>query len=133
MKTLEIPIAVTGHRQDPGFKRTKARVETNSARISYNFARNATGLMRSMAPVDTGYLKSQIEWERLAKGVYEVRVNGSIEQETGAYYAIYVEYGHTIVNADGERVGYQPAQPFFRPAIELAVARFREEMKGVFR
>lgn len=130
--TLAIPVSYRCERRDPGFVKTRKRLETNSARISYNFARRAVSHARAFAPVDTGFLKSQIEWERLGKGHYEVRVNGSVSAETGAYYAIYVEYGHTIVNSQGERVGYQQAQPFFRPAIELALAEFRAEMRSVF-
>jgi HK97 gp10 family phage protein len=46
-----------------------------------------------------------------------------LQLETGAYYAVYVEYG----------TRYMRAQPFFRPAIELAKAQFRAEMKAVFK
>lgn len=123
MKTLTIPIAVIGERRDPGFVELRSKIESNGARASYNFARRATSYARRLVPVDTGYLLSQIEWERISKGVFEVRVNGSVQAETGAYYAIYVEFG----------TRYMRAQPFFRPAIALARREFIEEMKAVFR
>lgn len=120
---VTIPIAVVTTRRDPGFERLKAKIESNGARASYNFARLAVSLAKQYVPKDTWYLHDHIEWERLAKGVFEVRVVGSVSQETGAYYGIYVEFG----------TRYMRAQPFFRPAIAEAKRQFLEEMKAVFR
>jgi|AACY02.16.fsa_nt_gi Bacteriophage protein of unknown function (DUF646). len=107
-------------------------MESNAARASYNFARRGTANVRRRAPVDTGYLKAHVNWRRISKGIFEVYVDGDTQLESGAYYAVYVEYGHTIRTPDGRVVGFQPAQPFFRPGIREAQQQFTKEMKAVF-
>lgn len=126
-------VSIRCTRTDPGYRRLINTLERNSARAAYNFARRGSARVRHLAPVDTGFLKENVGWRRISKGVYEVYVDGDTTTESGAYYALYVEYGHTIRDQSGHVVGYQPAQPFFRPGIRMAQMEFKREMKGVFR
>lgn len=123
MQVATAKVTIRCTRQDPGFNELRRKMESNSARAVYNFARRGTMYVRAGAPVDTGYMKTQVEWVRLSKGVFEIRVNGNVDANTGAYYAIYVEYGTRNM----------AAQPFFRPGIERAKKEFREDMRGVFK
>lgn len=132
-KVVTASVDIRCTRTDPGYKRLINRMDRNSARAAYNFARRGTMHVRRNAPVDTGFLKSQVGWRRISKGVFEVFVEGDTTTETGAYYAKYVEYGHFIKDRQGHIVGYQPAQPFFRPGIRQAQAEFIAEMKAVFK
>jgi len=118
-----VRISIKTKREDPGFIRVRNRIETNSATAAYNFARRTVKYARIYAPVDTGYMKSQIKWQKLDVGKFIVYVDGSLATEDGAFYAIYVEYG----------TRYMAAQPFFEPAIQQAKREFKSDMKKVFR
>lgn len=118
-----IPIKIRATRTHKNFIGLKKRVESNSARAAYNFVRSVVRIARIRVPVRTGYLKSQIKWEKLHAGSYMVFVDGSTVTNTGAYYGVYVEYG----------TRHMAAQPFFRPAIEQAKREWKAEMKAVFK
>lgn len=122
MKTYSASAKTTVTRTPGAFADLQARITKNAEHFAYNFARRATKNMKAIAPVDTGYMKSQIKWKRNGKHDFTVYVDGSVNTERKAFYAIYVEYGTRNM----------AAQPFFRPGVEQAVLEFKREMKGVF-
>lgn len=67
---------------------------------------------RRRAPVDTGWLRGNVEAKHLRRWRYELRASTTGKGE----YAAPVELGHRIVTQDGRTVGYVPPQPFLRPA-----------------
>lgn len=99
------------------------RIDGNAARASYNFARGVVREAKIRVPKRTGYLASQIKWRRDSFGKFTVYVDGSVQMNTGAFYAVYVEYG----------TRHMAAQPYFRPAVEMMKAEWRREMRAVFR
>lgn len=123
MKTYSAKNSIRVHRTHRGFDQLMADINGNAERFAYNFARRSVKNIRALAPVRTGYMKSKVQWKRNAPYDFTVLVDGSVNLETGAFYAIYVEYGTRNM----------AAQPFFRPGVAQAVAEFKREMKGVFR
>lgn len=119
-------------RKGQGTEVLKRRVQSNSARAAYNFARAGVVQVRNRAPKRTGYLASQVKWKRHGYGDFEVYIDGNTTTKTGAYYAPYVEYGHIVRNQHGTH-GYKPANPFFRQAIIIQKRIFIQEMKAVFK
>lgn len=89
-------------------------VRSNSNQLAYNYARNVEMFAKVKAPVRTGNLKRSIQRTLISPGHHKVTV--------GAYYGVYVEYG----------TRYMHAQPFFRPAIELARQKLQIDMRRVF-
>lgn len=101
----------------------KKRIRSNANQAAYNFARAVVVEAKVRVPKRTGYLASQIKWERISPGVFDVFVDGNINTKTGAYYGIYVEYGTRNM----------AAQPYFKPSVEAQKVAFRRDMKAVFR
>lgn len=89
-------------------------VVANSNQASYNFARRAEAIAKTLAPVRTGFLKSSINRVTLSPGRHLIVV--------GAHYGAYVEYG----------TRHMAAQPYFRPAVEEAKRQFIADMRNVF-
>lgn len=79
------------------------KIKADTARMAYNFVRRAASLMRTLAPVRSGYLKASIVTLKIAMGW---------RLEVGASYGAYVNYG----------TRHHPPQPFFDQAIMLAKA-----------
>lgn len=75
-------------------------------------ASTAVNIAKRKAPVDTGNLRNNIGYERSADGK-------EVEVFSKAPYSGYVEFG-TI---------RQNAQPYFMPAIRLAVVQLRREIE----
>ena len=102
----------------------KKRLNANATKAVKNFGRKGEKYVKALAPVDTGYMKSQvghdIQW---AGKQAEVFVDGYVDLEIGAYYAVYVEYGTRNMRA----------QPFFWPGVHQAQREFVAEMRKVFR
>lgn len=116
-------VSIRTARQHRNFNQLKKRVSSNAHRAGYNFARGVVKEARLRVAVDTGYLKSQIKWERVKPGTFDVFVDGDIKLNTGAFYGVYIEYGTRNM----------AAQPFFRPAIEVTKLQWSAEMKAVFK
>jgi HK97 gp10 family phage protein len=121
MVTATIGVKTT--RQHREFVTLKKELRSKAHRAVYNFARGSVKDAKVLAPKRTGYMASQIKWKRNAAGDYTVYVDGDTRSGTGAYYAVYVEYG----------TRHQAAQPFFTPAIENRKRLFIEEMAQVFK
>lgn len=97
---------------------------SNSHKAVRNFGRRGERYVKALAPVDTGYMKSQVGHEvQWAGKVAEVFVDGYVDLQVGAYYAVYVEYG----------TRHMRAQPFFWPGVRKAQREFVAEMRRVFR
>ncbi len=74
-------------------------------------ARDAEGQMKTMCPVDTGFLKSSILAVQTGPGQWQITV--------GASYGIYIEMG-TVKMA---------ARPFFYPALAIVQPAFIEVVR----
>ncbi len=70
-------------------------------------ARNTVGRMKQNAPVDTGRLRREVDYELVGDGV--TIHSEAIDPDTGIDYAPIQEYGGPRNNP--------PAQPYFRPNI----------------
>lgn len=116
-------ITIRTSRKHNNFVMLKKRIRSNAHRAAYNFARGVVKDAKVLAPKRTGYMASQVKWVKLAPGVFDVFVDGDVNQQTGAYYSVYVEHG----------TRHMAAQPFFRPAIEGRKRIYKAEMKAVFR
>lgn len=82
-----------------------AALEVATTAQLWTLALRIQNTARSLAPVDTGRLRSSIQ---ASKG------DGYVEIGTNVEYAVFVEFG----------TRFQPAQPFLRPAIAIGVADF---------
>jgi HK97 gp10 family phage protein len=116
-------ISFKSSRRHNDFRQLKKRVRSNAHRAAYNFARGTVKDAKVLAPKRTGFMASRIMWQKIKPGVFDIFVDGDTIEETGAYYAIYVEHG----------TRHMAAQPFFRPAIEMRKRIYKAEMKAVFR
>jgi len=74
-------------------------------------ANTAVNIAKRKAPVDTGNLRSQIGFERSPDGK-------SVEVFANAPYSGYVEFG----------TRFQREQPYFMPAVRLAMAQLLREV-----
>ena len=86
----------------------------------------------AMAPVDTGRLSAAISWQRLRarKGSVGasvfVKKGASRDDPSGAYYAPFVEFGHSQATAEGTKI--VPARPFIRGAFDANADRIANEI-----
>lgn len=116
--------AIYANRGITGPRVVRNRIRSNSRKAVRNFGKTGERLVKVNAPVRTGYLKSQVGHEVSDLGtVAEVFVDGNVTLKTGAFYAIYVEYGTRD----------RAARPFFWPAIRQAQKAFVAEMMRVFK
>lgn len=76
----------------------------------------AVNVAKRKAPVDTGNLRSQIGYEKSADGK-------DVEIFSNAPYSGYVEFGTVRQNA----------QPYFMPAIRLAVAHLMRDIERLIK
>lgn len=106
-------INVTMHKDKTGFDDMARTVEGNAGHAARTWAADVKNGAKAKAPVRTGYLKESIASTRTGRKVWKV--------EVGAHYGIYVEYG----------TRYMAAQPYFRPAIQVANKNFRRNMRKV--
>jgi HK97 gp10 family phage protein len=90
-------------------------VESNAARLAYNYAQRTEGSAKRRVHVITGNLKRSIHRVRLGRGHHRVIV--------GAYYGVYENYG----------TRYRPPHPFWEPAIRDARRQYDVDKKKVFR
>lgn len=90
-------------------------VESNAARLAYNYAQRVEGGAKRRVHVITGNLKRSIHRVRVAKGHHRVIV--------GAYYGVYENYG----------TRYRPPHPFWEPSIRAARAQYDIDKRRVFR
>lgn len=102
-------------RSGQGLDRLVVTFPKSAGALPYRFATRVRRYARAKAPVDTGYLRSTIQRERLGERAHRVYV--------GAHYGIYVNYG----------TRYQAAQPFWEPAIAQARRDLHRDMKEMFR
>lgn len=105
-------VKVTGFK----FDQLSARMRQNIAEELNSGANSAVSLAKQLAPVDTGFMRTNITQT----------VNASPEKlraeiESGADYSVFVEYG--TVN--------MAAQPFFTPAFENARHQVNNGLKRV--
>lgn len=114
MSNVVIRVKTTRHYGPKHIASIQKRVQSNSSKAAYNFARSATASAKRRAHVITGNLKRSIHWVRLSEGKFVVRV--------GAYYGVYEEYG----------TRHRPPHPYFRPAVVEAKADFMRDMARVF-
>jgi len=75
-------------------------------------ATTASNTAKRTAPVDTGNLRSQIGFERSPNGK-------GVEVFANAPYSAFVEFG----------TRFQKAQPYFMPAIRLAMAQLQRDLQ----
>jgi HK97 gp10 family phage protein len=99
------------------------RVTANANQAAYNYARAVVKEAKLRVPVRTGYLRSQIKWERNGPGDFTIFVDGDPSTRTGAFYGVYVEYGTRNM----------AARPYFTPAVHITKVQFMADMKAVFR
>lgn len=111
-------------RRGTGPSLLKKRLVSNSKKAVRNFGQRGERYVKALAPVDTGYMKSKVGHElQWAGKVAEVFVDGYVDLQVGAYYAVYVEYGTRNMRA----------QPFFWPGVRRAQREFVAEMMRAFR
>lgn len=79
-------------------------------------ANTATNISKRKAPVDTGNLRNQIGYERSPD-------KKSVEVFSNAPYSGYVEFG----------TRFQNAQPYFMPAVRLAMAQLQRELERLIK
>ena len=96
-----------------GLNGLQLRFSEGAAALPYHFAQRVEAYAKAKTPVRTGKLKESIKRERLGPNSHKVTVS--------AFYGIYVNYG----------TRYMRAQPFWEPAIQMALDALREEMKQV--
>lgn len=117
MATATVVIRISTRRKfgaGQGIPSIIKRVQSNSARASYNFARRVTASAKRRVHVITGHLKASITWVKTSVGRFKVVV--------GAHYGVYEEYG----------TRYRPPHPYFRPAVEEAKVEFERDLAKVF-
>ena len=112
----------------------KAEVDAEMAVVANEFVNRAV----SAAPVDTGFLKGQITFNRIGEMNYEI--------VSGARYSAYVEFGTiTRVQVPTDLVSYAAffkgkgirknggiyPHPFFFPQLPIAQTELNKNLKGV--
>lgn len=97
-----------------------------AARRNLELANDALAISKGLVPVDEGDLKSTLRVEQEARtGAASLIAGGIPGKETGkdVSYAQFVEWGTATA----------PAQPFMKPAVELAVKRSRNRSFRMYR
>ena len=92
-----------------------AKVFEQSEKVVKNNAEKLKSSAQSKAPVDTGFLKSNIRTN------YPAALEAHINSE--AAYAGYQEYG----------TRFQPGKPFMRPALKVVEPKFKQDMTDVMK
>jgi HK97 gp10 family phage protein len=95
------------------FPQIMAGMEQRAGQIVRKTALDLQAHMMANAPVDTGFLRSSIQAEKLGRSHWRVTV--------GADYGIYQEYG----------TRFQQAQPFFFPAVAEVKPAFEAAMRTI--
>lgn len=121
----EVGISVRCKRKVGSLQHVNTAIKINAERsVQHAFGSTAVENIALISPVDTGYMRSSIKQTSSRKGMRAtVIVNGKLSTRTGAFYAVYVEYG----------TRHMRAQPFFWPGVEIAVRAFKADMRNVFK
>lgn len=97
-------------------------IDRRTTKLGEDVVKDIVREAQANAPVLSGHLKASIKHRKVGEGHFTARV--------GAYYGVYVEYGHR--KADNS--GWVPAQPFWTPAVDLVKATtLKKGMKGLVR
>jgi HK97 gp10 family phage protein len=96
------------------FRQMEQRAKPEAVKIVSTAAMVTASVARQLAPVDTGAMRDSIYVEQQGEARFTVGVKES--------YAKFVEYG-TV---------HQDAQPFLRPAFELARKDFEAALRKFF-
>lgn len=102
---------------DKSIKKSKEEVK----HIIKKYTNLSKGDMKREAPVDTGYLREQI-----ASRYEDSGFTGIVQAH--AEYSPHVEFGHRVVNSQGDQVGYVEGQYYARKAYVLRRQEFIDEM-----
>jgi HK97 gp10 family phage protein len=94
---------------------TVARTRKELSALVEAAGRSVQAKARVLAPVDTGFLQNSIQMMKTGDLSAVVFV--------GAEYGVFVEFGTRRMRA----------QPFLKPALDEATARFGGEVKGILR
>ena len=129
--TVQLPSAecrVITTRQRGSLDHVTKRIRSNSKFACRRWATVTKAFAKKTAPVDTGYMKTQIKAEKSgiqtrSRFAWEVYVDGLVTPEKGAFYAVYVEYG----------TRYMRAQPFFWPGVRAGHHAFMYAMVNVYK
>lgn len=100
------------------FKGLSEKVRKNIAETLNEGAESCVSLAKQLAPVDTGFMRENIEQTDIASAE-----NLKATIESGADYSVFVEYG--TVNME--------AQPFMTPAFESARRQVNNNLLRVLR
>ena len=124
--TTELPgvtVTVRTHRERGSLDHVTRRIQQNSRAACRRWATVTRAQTRLNAAVDTGFMKSMVKTERHGDMDWEVYVDGNLVDDSGAFYAIYVEFGTRNMRA----------QPFFWPSVRAGHQVFMAAMVAVYR